>query len=229
MTRSDLSRNLNNFGLTKTCQDLALRALNRAVLFKVLKAIEIRRPDPNFSDPGNYRALFLDRSMLYRFSADPENELSEEFVEDALAKGDECFAVLDGDALAAYGWYSNTPTAIDPSELTLHFDQQFIYQYKGFTHARYRGRRLYAIGITGALQEYLARGYTGFLSYVEWNNFASLRSSYRMGFVDFGAIVVTRVFGRLRAHSSPGCTRYGFYLEHAPQRPRARTAVNITQ
>ncbi len=229
MTRSDLRRNLKFFGLIKTCQDLALRALNRAVLFKVLKGIEIRRPDPSFTDSGKYRALFLDPSMLYRFSADPENEMSEEFVEDALSKGDECFAVLDGETLAAYGWYSNSPTAIDPPDLTLHFGNEFIYQYKGFTRERYRGRRLYAIGITRALQHYLARGYKGFVSYVEWNNFASLRSSYRMGFVDFGAIFVTRVFGRLRLHSTPGCTAYGFYLEHAPKRLRARTAVNITE
>jgi len=229
MTRSDLNRNLKSFGLIKTCQDLALRALNRAILFKVLKGIEIRRPDPRFMDFGNYRARFLDQSMLYRYAADPENEMSEEFVEDALSKGDECFAVLDGERLAAYGWYSSSPTAIDPPELRLHFDKQFIYQYKGFTHARYRGRRLHAIGITGALKEYLARGYKGFVSYVEWNNFASLRSSYRMGFTDFGAIVVTRVFGRLHLHSTPGCKPYCFYLEYAPRRLRARTAVNITE
>ncbi len=229
MNRSDLSRNLKSFGLTKTCQDVALRALNRAVMFKVLKGIKIHRADPSFTNCGDYRALLLNQGMLYRFCADPQNEMTEEFVEDALLKGDECFAVLDGEELAAYGWYSNSPTAIDPPELRLHFDRQYIYQYKGFTHERYRGRRLHAVGITWALQQYLARGFKGLVSYVEWNNFASLRSCYRMGFADFGTIVVTRVFGRLHARSTAGCKPYDFHLEYAPVNPRARATVNITE
>lgn len=229
MNRSDLSRNLKSFGLIKTCQDIALRALNRAVLFKVLKGIKLHRAEPSIINCGDFRALLLNQSMLYRFCEDPQNEMTEEFVEDALSKGDECFGVLDGESLAAYGWYSNSPTAIDPPDLRLHFDRQYIYQYKGFTHARYRGRRLHAVGITGALEHYLARGFKGFIAYVEWNNFASLRSSYRMGFVDFGTIVVTRVFGRLRAHSTAGCKPYNFHLEYAPLTPRTRAAVNITE
>ena len=57
------------------------------------------------------------------------------------------------------------------------------------------GNASHAVGMTRALDEYLARGSKGILSYVEWNNFASLKSCYRMGYADFGKIYVLRLFG----------------------------------
>jgi hypothetical protein len=33
-------------------------------------------------------------------------------------------------------------------------------------------------------------------SYVEWNNFGSLRSCYRMGYTDFGNIVAARIWDK---------------------------------
>lgn len=222
----DVSRSIKSFGSAKTFQDLGLRALNRAVLFKILKGIAVSERDSDFAQcPENYRSRFLDRQMLARFAADPENDLSQNFVDDALAKGDECYGILNGETLAAYSWYSNSPTAIDPPELRLYFDPRYIYMYKGFTHASHRGRRLHALGMTRALQAYLQRGYKGMLAYVEWNNFASLRSCYRMGYSDFGTITVMRVFGRFLARSSPGCEAYGFRLECDPHCSRSVSCV----
>jgi L-amino acid N-acyltransferase YncA len=84
--------------------------------------------------------------------------------------------------------------------------------YKGYTHTRHRGRRLHAVGMTRALESYLARGYKGFVSYVEASNFSSLKSCYRMGYVNFGTIVALRVFNRYFLYANKGCRRYGFRL-----------------
>jgi hypothetical protein len=214
MDRNEIARNLKTFGMLKTFQDLGLRALNRVLLLKILKGVAISKPDPNFTRCAeNYRGLFLDRSMLMKFAADPQNELTEKFVREAFARGDECYGFLCGDSLASYGWYSREPTPIHPPELMLHFGDGYVYMYKGFTHVSHRGQRLHSVGMTRALETYLAKGYKGLVSYVEWNNFGSLRSCYRMGYLDFGAIVIVRLFGRYFAHSSAGCELYGFRLE----------------
>jgi hypothetical protein len=139
--------------------------------------------------------------------------MPESFLDGALAKGDACYGILDGANLAAYGWYATTPTAIDPPDLRLHFNPEYVYMYKGFTHTRYRGQRLHAVGMTKALGAYLARGYKGMVSYVEANNFASLKSVYRMGYTDFGRITLARLAGRYLARSSQGCAPYGFRVE----------------
>ena len=86
-------------------------------------------------------------------------------------------------------------------------------------HLRYRGQRLHAIGMTLALRHYRNSGYRGIVSYVEAQNFDSLKSCFRMGYSVFGSIYVIRVFGRHFAFSSTGCRRFDFRLRHAGPDP----------
>ena len=151
---------------------------------------------------GAYKGRFLDPATLWSLSAFPEYELDPAFLTAALAKGDECYGFLTGGELtggelAAYGWYSRGNTAVDIPDVELAFDQRFVYMYKGFTLKKHRGQRLHAVGMTRALDAYLARGFAGVVSYVEWSNFDSLKSCYRMGYRSFGNIYVTRLFGRV--------------------------------
>jgi hypothetical protein len=102
--------------------------------------------------------------------------------------------------------------------------------YRGFTHPGYRGQRLHAIGMTMALAAYRARGFKGLVSCVDVRNDASLKSCYRMGYHDFGAIYVMtlgRLFGLRHPpgrflrypiiHCTPGCKAFGFWLERERQ------------
>jgi len=197
-------------GVAGTLHDLGLRAANRVVLIKILRCMAIERVNPAFTTcPDPYRGLFLSAEMLREFGRDPANEMPEAFLDEALAKGDECFALLAGNRLAGYGWYSSGPTRIDPPDLVLHPGGRFVYMYKGFTHVAHRGRRLHAIGMTLALQAYLARGFRGLVSYVESNNFASLKSVGRMGYEIFGTIAVLKAFGAICTRSSAGCRDLG--------------------
>jgi hypothetical protein len=207
---------LRRHGLWPFFYALALRILHALAGFKVLKAICAASPDPAFLQcPAGYTALFLPADMLRRFDEDPRCEMSAAFVEQALARGDECFALLDGDTLAAYGWYSFRPTPIGLPEMLLHFSADYVYMYKGFTHPRYRGQRLHAIGMSMALRHYLARGYKGLVSYVESTNFDSLRSCQRMGYRVFGSVYLARLFGRHFSLSSPGCELFRFGVRSA--------------
>ena len=209
--------NLEHFGWTDTIHDVALKAANQVMLVKVIKAVAVNRVDPAFLEvPAPYRAMFLDEPVLRHFALDPETGLPPEFLDEALAKGDECYGFIDdrGD-LAAYGWYARTSTRIDPPDLRLRFSGRHVYMYKGYTARRHRGHRLHAIGMVRALQHYLELGYEGLVSYVESNNFSSLRSVYRMGYFDFGTIQVVKVFGRYLTRASAGCREWEFGLAPA--------------
>ena len=85
--------------------------------------------------------------------------------------------------------------------------------YKGFTAADHRGKRLHAIGMTRALQAYLQGGYRGIISYVEWDNFGSLKSCYRMGYRDFGHIAIGGWSKQYVLYHDAGCRKYAFFLE----------------
>jgi len=203
-------------GIAHTLHDLSLRAANRALLIKILKAMSVESVNAAYlSCPEPYRPMFLDEKMLKEFCRDPANDLSESFLEEALSKGDECYGILAGDTLASYGWYSRRPTRIDPPDLMLHPGDRYVYMYKGFTHLGHRGRRLHAIGMTMALRHYQARGLKGLVSYVESNNFSSLNSVFRMGYVTFGSIYVLKVFGIYLTHASAGCLAHGVRIEPA--------------
>jgi hypothetical protein len=220
--RTLLRSNLKSFGLRHTLYDLAYKAINHVCLFRVLICMAIGEVDPNYlGAESSYTHMFLDTEMLSDFVQNEEHEISPEFLQQALVTGDECYGILDGKELTSYGWYANVPvgvsffaaTPIGKEELRLHFSDEYVYMYKGYTHKNYRGQRLHAIGMTRALAAYLKRGFKGLVSYVEANNYSSLKSVYRMGYRDFGKIYVLRIFGRYLIHSSKGCKQYGFWIE----------------
>jgi ribosomal protein S18 acetylase RimI-like enzyme len=220
MSRSEIRLSLSNFGVARTVCDLALRAVNRAVLLKILKGVVIEKVDPRFlACAERYRFARLDEAALRPFAGTQEHELSEEFLREAFARGDECYGFLEGRALAAYGWYAHRPTPLETPGLVLHFQDRYVYMYKGFTHPAHRGQRLHAAGMTKALSILLERGYRGLVSYVEATNFGSLKSVYRMGYADFGTIVVLGLGGRHVTRASAGCAPYGFRVERARPAP----------
>jgi hypothetical protein len=208
-----LRKDVKNFGVSRALYGLTFRAVNRAVDLKVLTCVVVREPDPEFAkhDP-RFACSFLSADRLRALSSDPPNQLEPAFLEDALAKGDECFGILDGETLASYGWYSNRPTDID-GEVRLSFSARYVYMYKGFTRPSHRGQRLHAIGMTLALAAYRERGFDGLVSYVDSTNHSSLKSCYRMGYQPFGHVVLLRAFGRPRIYNDAGCRRYDLRVE----------------
>ena len=204
-------------GWWHTLHHVLLRTINSVALFKILRGVRVERADPAFSTcPEPYTAQFLPERMLRDFARDPDNQMPEGFLEEALSKGDKCFGICHGATLAAYSWYATTPTRIDPPGLQLRFGAEYVYMYKGFTQLAYRGKRLYAIGMTMALQHFLSRGSKGLVCYIESDNFDSLKSSFRMGYAAFGSVFVMRILGRYLAYATPGCGRYGFRVHPTP-------------
>jgi hypothetical protein len=188
-----------------------LRAADLASV-RVLRAIAVSRVNPAFFDVDpRYEHGFLDEPALRRFARDEEYDLPGGFLDEALARGDRCYAILDGGRLASFGWYAVRPTPIERG-LYLCFDPHRVYMYKGFTHRAYRGRRLHAIGMTRALSQVLSEGAAGIVSYVDSTNTSSLASCYRMGYEDVGRIYVARLGGRAFALADAGCRAQGIHV-----------------
>jgi ribosomal protein S18 acetylase RimI-like enzyme len=207
-------RKLRRHGLAATLHAYGMRAVNSAVLFRIMRGMYLQQPEPAFLKcPPGFTATFASRDALRDLALNPDNQLSLRFVERALSRGDQCFAICDGAVPVAYGWYSFKPAPVGLPGLVLRFDPRYVYMYKGFTHPRYRGRRLHAIGMTLALRHYLSRGFHGLVLYVESTNFDSLKSCSRARYRRFGSLFVLKAFDHCLALSSPGCDRLGFRLE----------------
>ncbi len=213
--RNLITREVRDFGLGPTTYDLSVRAVNHVVPFTIWKGVVVDQPHPDYLClPETYQAQLLEADAMSAYVG-PENELEEEVLEQARAKGDRCMALFDGATLASYGWYSNQPTDI-ADDLRLRYKSSYVYMYKGFTNNRFRGQRLHAIGMTLALQEYLRRGFSGIVSVVASHNLSSLKSCYRMGYRDFGRIYVLKFYGRYFLFHSSGCRDFEFSFEPKP-------------
>ena len=206
-------RKIKRHGIGAATYEAAIRALGAVAAFKILRGVFVSYPEPAFLECP-YDAKLIDERALREFARDPANEMSREFLDEALARGDQCYGIVDRGRLAAYGWYAFGPTPIGIPGVMLHYRRGYVYMYKGFTHKDYRGQRLHAIGMTRALAHYLARGRRGIVSYVESTNFDSLKSCFRMGYTVFGTVVIVKVFGRYRSFATPGCKKYDFRVEH---------------
>jgi hypothetical protein len=215
------------FGPCSTFWAFAQRTIKHVIDLKVLRAMYITAVTPAFlAVPEGLTAEFLDRDALREISADAACEMPPDFLEEALGKGDECYAIRDGAQLAAYGWYSRTPTRAT-DDLRVRFDSAYVYMYKGLTLDAYRGRRLHAIGMTRALAAYRARGYKGLVTFVEADNLSSLKSTQRMGYMAFGRVFVLRVLGRYVILRTPGCAAFGFTLEPIRQSDASRCEAGV--
>lgn len=215
MNLSAIRDNFTRYGLMAGLHDVAKKAAGRAVPLRVLDCLELtldRVPRELLSPPPGFACRFLDEDELRRHGADPANHLDGDFLRQALGQGARCYGVLQDGALASYGWYARRPTDISP-ELRFHFDPRDVYMYKGYTRPELRGLRLHAVGMARALAELAAGGARALVSYVESNNFASLRSCRRLGYRHVGRILILQPRGGALVLPSRACRARGLSVE----------------
>jgi hypothetical protein len=214
MKIQDIQLAIKNAGMRGACYDLGYRVGKKVASLTVFQGMTLTPAslDRSFLE-GNpkYQHGFLDEATLRRYAQTPGLELDDAFLGKALPQGDRCYAIREGDTLASYGWYSRNPTPVN-DDLVLHFDPKWVYMYKGFTAHAYRGQRLHAIGMARAMMAYAEEGCLGIVSQVERNNFSSLKSVHRMGYVDNGRIRAWRLLGKWRVRSTKACEPYGLRL-----------------
>jgi ribosomal protein S18 acetylase RimI-like enzyme len=210
-----LRNDYKRFGIVKTLYDALYRSINVICVFQILEGMmltEERLKTVDVLKNADMTIEWLGDDRLRRFSNDPTNELTPAFLDKALDKGDCCLAVLEGDKLASYSWYSNKPTRIDHN-IDFVFPPSWMYMYKSFTRAEYRGLHLNAACMRQATHDFTAQNFEGLLCFVESNNFSSLKSVSRIGFETFGSVYVLGGFNRLASFSSPSLENHHFHIE----------------
>jgi GNAT superfamily N-acetyltransferase len=149
------------------------------------------------SDP-RFTFRFLTADEIESFAKEPSY-----FIDPSLAGGvrdgrEVCFAALEGDRLAAFGCY--TLGFVPPEQCAgaaLSFPADVAYMSYGFTHPDFRGARLHGYIMGLALQELAKRGVTKLVSIVAWTNWASLKSCWRLGYINLGNMIT--IGGKKRA------------------------------
>lgn len=212
------------FGAGAALYDVEYRGVKHIVPVQVLRGMTVGLADiePMLLDAGDFRARFCSRDDLLNAVQDPEiaAEMSADFIERTLERGDECHGIFEGNKLVSFEWYSNQPTSIG-DELVLHFDPAWTYAYKAYTLRDYRGMRLNGTGMSLATRSFTRRGSRGLVLYVEANNYPSLHSMDHMGCRIFGNVYIARAFGRVVTWATPGCKPYGFHVEWTGERNQA--------
>lgn len=165
---------------------LGARLFNRHVMEVVW--LDLQRAEACHPVDG-FEFQFLTADQVRAYSQDPSLDLGVGMVAEVERGESLCFAALDGEKLAAYGWYALYRA--QPRHcfgVGLELPDDVAYMFKGFTHPTYRGRRLHAAAMALALSELVHRGVRALISTVEWTNEASLRSCDRLGYQRLGRI-----------------------------------------
>ena len=182
------------------------------------------QPEPEFT----FR--FLTPEEVRDFAHDPENRLSPERVESAETGRHLCFAALAGERLAAYGWYALESTGLDLNYgVALAYPSDVACMYDGFTHPDFRGKRLHGFCMGYALQGLAAYGVDKLVSTVHWCNWPSLRSCWRLGYIDLGRVATYGPGNRRFAHIPRLAREHGIQVgpeaeRRDPERCRPRQA-----
>ena len=189
---SQLSRTRHEFGWLSAFQAIVDRLGQKLCGLNVAQVVWLnasRLDELDDKDPP-FEFRFLTADQIRHFAKDPALDLSDEMAERIDAGRDFCFAALEGDCLAAYGWYALE--CIEPEHncnVAMSYSEQTAYMYKGFTHPDYRGLRLHGQGMGLALKRLVDRGVTSLVSTVDWTNQPSLRSCDRLGYERLGNII----------------------------------------
>lgn len=185
MLIADLMEKLKYAGVRGVVKHLGYDLANRLVYFDCLHAmtLELQHVDKKYlgGPPEGMTIRFLTEAEVRKFAENPILDLDKSYVDESLANGDQCLAILDGDNLASYGWAGTGPTKIT-GEFNLNVTSDWVYMYRGFTNPAYRGRRLQGIGMAHAVKTFAAQGYKGITSIVASTNAASLKSCERSGY-----------------------------------------------
>ena len=179
------------YGLRIAVHQIVARLLRSIFRLQAIEVIILDEKDlkatPKYAPEIRFR--FLTAAEVADFARDPANELGPEFADRIVSGNDLCMAAVDGDRLAAYGWYARGSVEAEHNFGTaMSYPEHMVYMYKGFTHPDYRGLRLHGIGMSLALQKLAESGVGSLISTVDWTNTASLRSCDKLGYRRLGRL-----------------------------------------
>jgi hypothetical protein len=212
MTLARVRADVRRWGVPRALYALLMEALRRWVGLHLMVVIW-RRATPEtmpITLPPGIDVRLATRDELLAACQDPALDLTRDFVELALDKGDFCVAAFAGDRIVAYTWRAFSPTQHSPGLWVAFEKPGERYGYKSLTRPEYRGQHLLTAVALFADPLVVARGYPEAISFVESDNFPSLHANLRHGNRRIGYAGFFHLRGRYYPFRSPGAKRYGF-------------------
>ena len=196
---STLRAEQTRFGWRSMLRLVADRVGGRLLNLKIVNVVwlDVGEVAVTAASLPDFTFRFLSPDEVAHYAADPAHDLEPDLADRAADGRNSCFAALDGDRLAAYGWYARE--WIEPEHcygFGLRMPAEVAYMYKGFTHPDYRGKRLHGAVMGLALRAFSEHGVRALISTVEWTNDASLKSCARLGYRQIGQLAHARFLGR---------------------------------
>lgn len=169
--------------------DLTFRKILRAKFSRVVW-LDVESLNALGPAAQGFQFRFLSPEEVERYAKDPTYLLDPSMAERIRDGRDLCYAALQGEKLAAFGWYALDSIEGEHADgVAVSYPADVAFMYFGFTHPDYRGARLHGAGMANALSELGKRGVTKLVSFVDWRNWASLKSCYRLGYRDLGILL----------------------------------------
>jgi hypothetical protein len=181
------------------------------------------RDDPNAV--GFEGHLLTPDEVLRSFNRTEGYSYSRAFAIDALARGDRCFGLFEGERLVWYCWYARASApAFDDVDVVSEFP--FLYAYNAYTDADRRGRGLHRIGVVASGRFFAREGYRAITAYMEAHNLPPLIAARAMGERFVGFVVLRRGAQRVRWFATRGCRDAVFRIQCRSSETSLRWAAN---
>lgn len=201
-------------GYQKAAQDIFIRLLGRTIggyIFCCLTLPTDVKTAPVFSSNSHkYSFGFIEPEQLVKLIKPDEMTMTHAFADQAYAKGDRCFCIMDDAKLIHYSWYSTSPTHLTHG-LEFHFPNDKVYMYNAFTDIAYRGQKLYPAAVSQAVKFYIDHGCSGAVTIIAENNYSSISAVEHIGFHKIGKFYVIYL-GKHYVYPSTGCRNHGVSL-----------------
>lgn len=152
--------------------------------------------------PPNVPASMLRGSADVRFAQDDDLDGlvalqdKREIFEGRMRDGDRCVVAIAGGRIIGYEWFSDRPIHRETSwGYSICIPGGFVYAYDAYIDPEYRNTGLW-LRFKAYLSEWMVEcDKRGVLTFVDYGNWASLRTHLRFGFEPTGNILALRLIG----------------------------------
>jgi hypothetical protein len=212
---------LRRWGPVKSLYALLLRICRKFLTFNISSIVcrPLVRTNSNTSNPEGCQFSILTEQELLDFSHDPALRLVDTRIKEFYTQGEVCTgATLDG-KLVAYDWCDCSATPHDRKhDIWVDFNADAGYGRKSFTLPAYRGKHIMPSLWAFSENYYLDKGKTLSISFVETDNYPSLRAGMRGGYPVVGYAGYIHLFGKLLSFRTAGAKKHGFRF-YTPRSP----------
>ncbi|HEU4603542.1 MAG TPA: hypothetical protein VFS24_16330 [Steroidobacteraceae bacterium] len=166
---------------------------------KILFAIAEPQPLPDaMKAAAEHVFKFASPEDLAALAPDPTNSIAPIDIERVRNGISRCMLQMDGETLVGYAWIWTNRLAYIDDGVHLNLPNDTIYNYKGYTNPKYRGKSFQALRHLNLLKLTAPEGVKRLFGFVDHFNSKSLKGVRKSGYVPVGELRIKHKNGRVR-------------------------------